>query len=370
MSLSPFLPEPPHDHAKPPQTAILLINLGTPDEPTGPALKRYLKEFLSDPRVVEIPKLVWWLILNGIILQTRPKKSAAKYAQVWTKEGSPLRVHTEKLTKLLKGSLGEAGIQVDVVSAMRYGQPSVASVIDQLRANNCTRILCVPLYPQYAGSTSATAMDAVFKHLAKIRNQPEIRSIRSFPGHPGYIKALEASVREHWAKHGFPSEDYRLLMSFHGVPKRTLDLGDPYFCECQKTGRLLREALGLSEQQMPLCFQSRFGKAEWLRPYTAPTLQSLGKSGVKRVDVICPGFVGDCLETLEEIAMEGKEEFLTAGGKEYHYIPCLNERADWVAALHDVVVPHLGGWPTAVSEEDLQKIKANATFARAMGAPR
>lgn len=365
-----FLPEAPHDHAKPQQTAILLINLGTPDQPTGPALKRYLKEFLSDPRVVEIPKLVWWFILNGIILQLRPKKSAAKYAQVWTQDGSPLRVHTEKLAKLLKGSLGAAGVRVEVASAMRYGQPSVASVIDRLRAANCTRILCIPLYPQYAGSTSATALDAVYRHLTAVRNQPEIRTVRSFPDHPGYIQALEASVREHWMKHGFPEADYRLLMSFHGVPKRTFDLGDPYFCECQKTGRLLREALGLSEQQMPLCFQSRFGKAEWLRPYTAPTLADLAKSGVKRVDVICPGFVGDCLETLEEIAMEGKESFLAAGGKEFHYIPCLNERADWVKAMHDIAITHLAGWPNTIRGDDLQKIAANAAFARAMGALR
>jgi protoporphyrin/coproporphyrin ferrochelatase len=363
-----FLREPAFDHSTPAQTAVLLINLGTPDEPTGPALKRYLREFLSDPRVVEIPKLVWWFILNGIILQLRPKKSAAKYAQVWTDEGSPLRVHTDKLTKLLKGSLGEAGVQVRVVSAMRYGNPSVASVLDELRAANCTRILCLPLYPQYAGATSATALDTVFERMTAIRNQPEIRTVRSFPGHPGYIAALEASVREHWAKNGFPDADYRLLMSFHGVPRRTLDLGDPYFCECQKTGRLLRSALGLSEQQMPLTFQSRFGKAEWLRPYTAPTLEALAKEGVKRVDVICPGFVGDCLETLEEIAMEGKESFLHAGGQTFHYIPCLNERADWVKAMHDLVLTHLGGWPVGKDELNLQQNSSRATLARAMGA--
>jgi protoporphyrin/coproporphyrin ferrochelatase len=364
----PFLPEPTFAHGTSEKTAVLLINLGTPDAPTTPALRRYLKEFLSDPRVVELPKALWWLILNGIILQVRPRKSAAKYASIWTPDGSPLRVHTERLAKLLKGSLGQAGYRVEVASAMRYGNPSVASVIDHLRAENCTRILCLPLYPQYAASSSATALDAVGEHLARLRNQPEIRVVRSFPDHPRYIAALAQSVRDHWMKVGPPDKHTRVLMSFHGVPKYTLDKGDPYHCECHKTARLLREALGLSSEQMLLSFQSRFGKAEWLKPYTAPTLEALAKGGVKRVDVLCPGFVGDCLETLEEIAIEGKEIFLHAGGKEFNYIPCLNERADWVAAVHELTLAHLAGWPT--SPPDLQKLAASAAAARAQGAVR
>jgi protoporphyrin/coproporphyrin ferrochelatase len=363
----PFLIEPAYAHGTPAKTAVLLLNLGTPDAATPPALRRYLREFLSDPRVVEIPKPLWWLILNGIILQLRPRKSAAKYASIWTKEGSPLRVHTERLAKLLKGSLGQAGHQVEVAYAMRYGSPSVADVMARLRAENCTRILCLPLYPQYAASTSASALDAVCRQLSLLRNQPEIRVVRSFPDHAGYIAALAQSVRDQWMKIGPPDKHTRVLMSFHGVPKYTLDKGDPYHCECHKTARLLREALGLSPEQMLLTFQSRFGKAEWLKPYTAPTLEALAKGGIKRVDVLCPGFVGDCLETLEEIAMEGKETFLHAGGKEFNYIPCLNGRADWVAALHDLTLTHLAGWPTG--PVDRPTLAASAQAAKALGAP-
>lgn len=356
--------EPAYRHGTAAKTGILLINLGTPDAPTAAAVKPYLREFLGDPRVVEIPRAVWWLILNGIILNTRPKKSAEKYAQIWTKEGSPLLVHTQRQAKLLKGYLGESlGNTAPAIEfAMRYGNPSVASALEKLKLQNCERILILPLYPQYAASSTATALDAVFDALRKMRNMPEIRTVRSFHDHPGYIAALAQSVRDDWMRNGQPD---KLVMSFHGVPRYTLDKGDPYHCECQKTGRLLAEALGLKQDQYRISFQSRFGRAEWLKPYTVATLEELGKQSVNRVDVICPGFVGDCLETLEEIALEGKASFLGAGGKEFHYIPCLNERDDWIRALSDIVAANLQGWIATAAQETSA---ASRNRALAMGA--
>jgi ferrochelatase len=362
-----YLPEPAYRHGSPALTAVLLINLGTPAAPTALAVRSYLREFLSDPRVVEIPRPLWWLILNGVILNVRPRRSAEKYASVWTPAGSPLKVHVERQSKLLRGFLGQAGHRVLVDYAMRYGQPSIAATLSRLKAEGCTRILLLPLYPQYAASTTATAFDAVGAWLKGIRNQPEIRSVRSFADHPGYIEALAASVREHWMTHGQPTSSYRLVMSFHGLPRYTLDKGDPYHCECHKSGRLLAEALGLGQEHYQICFQSRFGRAEWLQPYTAATLKGLGKQGVQRVDVICPGFPADCLETLEEIAIEGKAEFLRAGGKEYLYIPCLNERDDWIRALADLAASQLQGWPTR-AVPDPASLELSALRARALGA--
>jgi ferrochelatase len=334
--------EPTYTHGTPEKTGILLINLGTPDAPTAQAVRPYLKEFLGDPRVVEIPRLVWWLILNGIILNVRPKKSAAKYASVWLKEGSPLRVYTEKQAVLLQGYLSQRTQAPFVVEyAMRYGQPSIPTALRKLKEQNCQRILIVPMYPQYAASTTATATDIVFRELQQMRNTPAIRTIKHFHDDAGYIKALAANVNEHWMKNGRPE---KLLMSFHGLPKYTLEKGDPYHCECLKTGRLLAEELGLKPEQYAVTFQSRFGKAEWIQPYTSATLKKWGAEKLKRVDVVCPGFVADCLETLEEIAMEGKEDFQHAGGGDYHYIPCLNDRNDWMHALTDLVMDNLQGW--------------------------
>lgn len=362
-----FLPEPARQHGTPAQTAIVLINLGTPEAPTAPALRRYLKEFLSDPRVVEIPRFLWWPILNGIILNVRPKKSAEKYAAVWTPEGSPLKFHTERQAKLLAGLLGERGHRVKVAWAMRYGAPAVPEVLAKLKAEGANRILLVPAYPQYAASTTATVLDVVSAWLQRTRNQPEIRSIRNFHDDEGYLAALEQSVRAHWQTHGLPDAHTRLLMSFHGLPRRSLDLGDPYHCECQKTGRLLAERLNLKPEQYAICFQSRFGRAEWLQPYTAPTLEAMAKAGVKRVDVICPGFVADCLETLEEIALEGKAIFLGAGGKEYRYIPALNETPRWIEALASLVERHLQGWPTRQIQSP-ESLGTTAQRARQLGA--
>jgi protoporphyrin/coproporphyrin ferrochelatase len=337
-----YWPEPGYKHGTASSTGVLLVNLGTPAAPTTPALRTYLKQFLSDPRVVEIPRIVWWPILNGIILNTRPKKSAEKYASIWMDEGSPLRVHTERQAKLLAGYFLQSGIrEIHVDWAMRYGSPSIAEALERLRAKACSRILLLPLYPQYAASTTASALDEVARCLTHWRNLPEIRYVRSFHDHPGYIAALAQSVREHWMNNG---EGEKLVMSFHGLPRRSLDLGDPYHCECHKTARLLAEALGLPAERWQITFQSRFGKAEWLQPYTEPTLESLAHGGLRHVDVICPGFASDCLETLEEIALECKAAFIGAGGKVFHYIPCLNERHEWITALTQISRSHLGNW--------------------------
>ena len=337
-------PEPAFRHDYTPKTGILLINLGTPDAPTGKALRPYLKQFLSDQRVIEIPKAIWWFILNGIILNIRPKKSAEKYASIWTSEGSPLLVHTRAQTRLLAKQLTEDGLENLVVDyAMRYGNPSTDSVLQKMREQGVEQLLIVPLYPQYAGSSAATAIDEAFRSLMQMRNMPAVRTVKHFHDYPPYIEALAKQVETHWQQHG---QGDKLLMSFHGVPRFTLDKGDPYHCECLKTGRLLAERLGLDKSRYIVAFQSRFGKAEWIKPYTIDKLKELGKSGTARLDVICPGFVGDCLETLEEIAMEGKEIFLTHGGGEYRYIPCLNEQPEWINALSSLVKSQLGGWIT------------------------
>ena len=338
----PYVDEPEFTHGTPTKTGILLVNLGTPDAPDAPSLKRYLKEFLWDPRVVEIPRPIWWFILNGIVLNSRPKQSAARYATVWTPEGSPLKVHTARQAKLLEGYLGrviKAPFAVDF--AMRYGNPSIASVLESLRARGCACVLVVPLYPQAASSTTGSTYDAVLAAMAQTRNVPELRFIKHFHDHPRYVAALAQSVRDHWSVNG---RGDKLVMSFHGVPRFQLDQGDPYHCECHKTGRLLAEALGLAPDRWVLTFQSRFGKAEWLKPYTQETLETLARQGVAKVDVICPGFVSDCLETLEEIAVENREAFLHAGGADFAYIPCLNERDDWIKALCHIVSSHLQGW--------------------------
>ena len=363
--MSQYWQEPAYTHGTAPRTGVLLVNLGTPTAPTAAALRPYLKEFLSDPRVVEIPRPIWWLILNGIILNTRPAKSAKKYASVWTSEGSPLKVHTEKQAKLLAGFLAQAGQrELHVSWAMRYGQPSIRSQLDAMRAAGCTRILVVPLYPQFAASTTATVIDEVATSLRHWRNLPEVRYVRSFGDDPGYIEALAASVRAHWQRNG---QADRLVLSFHGIPRRSLDLGDPYHCECYKTGRLLGEALKLAPERLIVSFQSRFGKAEWLQPYTQPTLEKLAAQGIGRVDVICPGFVADCLETLEEMAMECREAFLHHGGKVFHYIPCLNERQDWVEGLTALTTDHLGAWLSR-PQADEAELKAARAQALALGA--
>ena len=314
--------------------------------------------------MIEIPRLLWLLILHGIILRTRPAQSAAKYASIWTAEGSPLKLWTEKQGKLLQGWLGERGHSVTVRYAMRYGNPSIASQLDALKAEGATRVLILPAYPQYSATSTASVFDAVYAWAARTRRIPELRFVNHYHDHSGYIQALAASVQRHWQHHGRPDQ---LLMSFHGVPERTLQLGDPYHCECLKTARLLAERLRLAPEQWRLSFQSRLGRAKWIEPYTEPTLRALGKSGVKRVDVVCPGFTSDCLETLEEIAMEGRQAFLSSGGKEFHYIACLNDDPAWITALCDVVQQHLSGWPTQVTT-DPHGLKDSKQRALALGA--
>jgi len=323
-------------------TAVVLVNLGTPDAPTPAAVRTYLRELLSDRRVVEIPRLLWWPLLNGIILPLRPRVSAAKYATIWSKEGSPLQVHTERQAKLVAGYWGEArGTPVVFRHAMRYGRPRLLKVLRELHQAGAARILVLPLYPQYAAGTTASVFDEVAAFLREERNPPALRLVKHFHDHPGYIGALANLVQEHWQHHGRPD---RLIFSFHGIPRRSVDKGDPYASECTRTARLLAQALALPEGQWQMTFQSRFGRAEWLKPYTAEVLQDLGRRRLVRVDVLCPGFVSDCLETLEEIGIEGKALFLGAGGKTFHALPCLNERDDWIRALCALIQENLGGW--------------------------
>ena len=320
-----------------PSSAILLINLGTPTEPTPAAVRKYLKEFLSDPYVVEIPRLPWWIILNGFILPKRSKEAAARYASVWTQEGSPLRFHTEKQMKFVRGYIGErqrTDVMVDY--AMRYGEPSIKSQLSVFKEKNIERVVLLPLYPQYARSSTATAIDAAKAALKQLNYQPDLRTIENFQDNPGYIAALANSVKEFRTRTaGRPD---KLVMSFHGVPQYTIDRGEPYQQHCLQTGKLLAAALNLAEHEVQICFQSRFGRAKWIKPYTTDVLTTLGKQKTSRIDVICPGFVGDCLETLEEIAIEGQQIFKDAGGGEYNYIPCLNERHDWLSTLTDMAL--------------------------------
>lgn len=360
-----FAPEPALTHDTPEQTGVLLLNLGTPDAATPEAVKPYLRQFLSDKRVVELPGWLWKPILHGIILNTRPKQSAAKYASIWTRDGSPLRFYTEKLAKQVRGWLGGyQNINVPVEYGMRYGNPSIESAVERLRAQNVTRLLVVPLYPQYAASSTASALDELFAVLSRRRNLPELRIVRHFHDDPGYIEALAHRVRRFWQVEG---RGEHLVMSFHGVPQYTIERGDPYFCECHKTARLLGEALGMTKKDYTVSFQSRFGRTEWVKPYTSSVLRDLGKSRMGKLDVICPGFVADCLETLEEIAMEGKAEFSHAGGGTLRYIPALNDDEVWIRAMAGMIKNQLAGWPTGPSPDAAERAQRRLR-AEAIGA--
>ena len=347
-----FRAEPPATSPDLERTAILWCNLGSPDAPTAKAVRPYLADFLGDQRVVEIPKIIWALILHGIILRVRPGKSAAKYASIWlprvegsSEGGSPLKVWTDKQATLLAGWLAQRGHSITVKPAMRYANPSIAAQLDALKADGVTRVLVMQAYPQYSGTTTASVIDAVSDWSRKVRYLPEFRFVNQYHDDPLYIEALAQRVEGYWSEHGRGDV---LLMSFHGIPARNIQLGDPYQTQCLETARLLVARLGLQAAQYRVTFQSRFGPAKWLEPYTEPTLRTLGKAGIGRVDVMCPGFPSDCLETLEEIAMEGCEAFLHEGGKEFHYISCLNDSAPWITALSAIAERHLAGWPTRV----------------------
>ncbi|MBM3387712.1 MAG: ferrochelatase [Betaproteobacteria bacterium] len=360
-----FRTEPPYTHGQAARTAVLYCNLGTPEAPTAPALRRYLAEFLGDGRVVEIPKPIWWLILHGLILRVRPAASAAKYAGIWSPQGSPLMVHTQAQAQGLEQTLRERGHQVLVRHAMRYGQPGIAEQLDALKAEGVQRVLLLPAYPQYSGTTTASVFDAVYRWGLNIRHLPELRFVNRYHDDAGYIAALAERVRSHWATNG---QGEVLVMSFHGVPLRTLQLGDPYHCECLKTGRLLADQLGLPADKVQITFQSRFGKAKWLEPCTEAALTALARQGVRHVDVVCPGFTVDCLETLEEIQQEAQAAFVHAGGARFGYIPCLNDSPHWITALADLAERHLQGWPMATP--DAAQAQASRERARAQGAQR
>ncbi|WP_395614579.1 ferrochelatase [Allosphingosinicella sp.] len=328
-----------HPDIPAPKIGLLLINLGTPNAPEPGAVKLYLREFLSDPRVVEIPQLVWQPILRGIILNTRPKKSAHAYQQVWMEEGSPLAVYTARQAKALAGAFGP---EVIVDHAMRYGRPAIAERLDALQAQGCERILVAPLYPQYCAATTATAVDEVFRHLRHQRWLPAVRTLPPYHDDPAYVGALAASLRASLAALDFEPE--ALIASFHGMPQRTLELGDPYHCHCRKTARLLSEALG---RPLEVAFQSRFGRAKWLEPATDRVLGELPGKGVKKVAIFAPGFAADCLETLEELAIRGRETFIAAGGTGFAYLPCLNDSAEGTAMLRTLLARELEGWAPA-----------------------
>ncbi|MEZ5503298.1 MAG: ferrochelatase [Halioglobus sp.] len=329
-------------HEQRPLVGILLTNLGTPEAPTRKALRAYLKEFLWDPRVVEVPRPLWWLILHGVILNIRPGRSAAAYRSVWTERGSPLLFHTQDQADALRSSMSALfGEQVVVEFAMRYGAPSIPDVVQGMLQRGVRKLLVLPLYPQYSGATTGSTFDALAADFTRRRWLPELRFVSHYHDHPAYISAVANSIRTFRDEHG--SAD-KLLFSYHGVPQSYLDAGDPYHCECLKTSRLVAEMLGLEEGQYQTTFQSRFGRQEWLKPYTDMTLKSLPGQGVKAVQVISPGFAADCLETLEEIAVENRDYFLAAGGERFQYIPCLNNTPGHIAALASIANEHLAGW--------------------------
>ena len=365
-----FQPSAKHEHGLPESLGVLLVNLGTPDEPTTAAVRRYLRQFLWDPRVIEVPRPLWWLILHGYILRFRPARSAEAYQKVWTDNGSPLMVHSQDIATSVGQHLGTRySAQVNVELGMSYGEPSIDAALNRLYEKGSRRIVCLPLYPQYSGTTTASVFEAVTTALSRRRWVPEFRFINHYHDARGYIAAQAQNIRDYWEQNG---RGDKLLFSFHGVPKATLESGDPYHCQCQKTARLIAESLDLGDDEWIITFQSRVGRAEWLRPYTDESVIKLAESGVKRLDVVCPGFAADCLETLEEIAMQNAGFFKTAGGDSLNYIPALNARDDHVEFLVRLIEKHVGGWPESSTDwsasDDAHERDRSRSRALALGA--
>lgn len=323
------------------RSALLLLNLGTPDAPNASALRRYLAEFLSDPRVIDLPRAVWLPVLYGAILPLRAGRSAAAYRRIWTPEGSPLRVESERLTAAVQDELTARAAPITVKLAMRYGSPSIPSVLRELRGQGLRHVLVLPLYPQFSATSTATALDAVLAELRTWRWAPELRTIADYHAEPAWLDAVAGSVRRHWRQR---ERGQRLLFSFHGIPQRYVDAGDPYFKHCQASAHGIAQRLQLGETEWQICFQSRVGRERWLQPYTAELLKALPAQGVTRADVVCPGFAVDCLETLEEIAMQASEAFVEAGGERLSYIPALNSDSAHVTMLTELALRHGGGW--------------------------
>lgn len=354
------------DHGRPSAVGVLVVNLGTPEAPTGKALRPYLKQFLSDPRVIELSRPVWWVILNLIILNTRPKESAKLYANIWTDEGSPLMIYSKSIVRGMEAKLQqEYGTPVHVALGMTYGQPSVPAALAELKAKGCDRLMVLPLYSHYSSTSTGASLDAVMKELMTWRRVPELRTLNQYHDDPAYIRALAKTVRAHWAEHGQPE---KLVTSYHGIPKRYFLNGDPYHCQCHKTTRLLAEELELPKDRYLVTFQSLFGREEWLQPYTDVTLEAMAHSGVRRVDVMCPGFAVDCLETIDEIGRENREVFMEAGGETYHFIPCLNDRPEHIELLTDLVRRNLVGWVESAETWDADAAREEGEQTRRLAA--
>jgi len=352
-----YIGESDFHHDKADLTGVLFCNLGTPEAPTPSAVRRFLRDFLSDPRVVEIPRPIWWLILNGIILPFRPRHVAKAYQSIWMEGGSPLMVISQQQRDALAAELkAGTGEDVPVALAMCYGEPSIPAALRELRDQGVRRVLVLPAYPQYSASTTAAVFDIVTRELQNWRWIPELRMVNSYHTDPVYIEALAASVRAHREQHG---QAQRLLMSFHGLPRAMLLAGDPYYCQCQATARLLADKLELKEDEWGIAFQSRLGKAEWLKPYTDKTLVEWAGEGIESVDVICPGFSADCLETLEEIAMQNRDTFLESGGREYRYIPALNADNTHIHLFASLVRQHTSGWSFGGTDETNRSLRSD-----------